>query len=210
MPLIMFVSISTRAATPVKPLPGPASFVGAPRGAFCFAASLSVGRRIEEAQPRFNVESPGLPASIGRHNADDLARSLEANVVPRPYPVTVRERLGHRDLKFARDLAHILTLARAISLSRRIVGTLECGFVRAVRRRTAQGRYPEWRGQATLRDSYQGQKSCASFRFSKGNCTRPGIQSGVGPWSSYQGRLVSRSRGRWRIATITSRVIPRQ
>ena len=89
----------------------------APRGAFRFASALSVGRRIEKAQSRFNVESPRLRASIGGHNPDDLARFLEANVVPRPYPVTVRERLGHCDLKFARDPAHVLTLARIISLS---------------------------------------------------------------------------------------------
>ena len=70
-----------RAATPVKLLPGPASLVRVPRGVFRFARTLSVGRRIEKAQSRFNVELPRLCASVGEHNPDDLARFLEADVV---------------------------------------------------------------------------------------------------------------------------------
>lgn len=87
-----------------------------------------MGCRIEEAQPRGNVESPRLPAGVGRHNADDLARFFEANVIPGPYLVTVGERFGYRDLKFACDLAHVLTLARTVSLSRFDAGCDEMMF----------------------------------------------------------------------------------
>ena len=101
----------------VEILPGPSARACAARLPACFACLLPSGRRVEEPQARFDVKPIGWRAGIGGHHANNFAGLLETDVVAGPDPVMIRERFRYRDLEFAGNLGHALTLARAASLS---------------------------------------------------------------------------------------------
>src|SRR4051794_37976016 len=108
--------VSTRAATRMQLLSRPAAVawraaMRALPGLIPFG--LTCGGFVEQRQP---LGGRQRAPRILRHDADAVAIHQPVDLVARPYAEAVGHRFWHGDLQFARDLGHILTIARTTAL----------------------------------------------------------------------------------------------
>jgi len=121
--------VSTREATSVEVFTSPAAldFVGLPRGLFCarrlalrpasFALSLPLGRFIKQTQPFLDAECLLLsPAAAWEHYPNRIPSRHPVQLIAGADAVLVGYGLGKRKLQLTGNLAHVLTIARTISL----------------------------------------------------------------------------------------------
>src|SRR5262245_24709260 len=99
---------STRTATLVQILPGPAAIrarASGHRPGLALAQSLTLRGRIERLEASFGSRRSLPPTE--RHDTDRIARRAPFDLVTWTDPVLIGDRVRHR----ARDLGHVLSLS---------------------------------------------------------------------------------------------------
>src|SRR5438045_9512904 len=103
--------VSTRAATGVEILSGPASVFGLLSSGFCTFAN-PFGRLVEQPEPDVTVFSDTLATRW--NNSNHITGCYPINVVAGLNLVHIRNRLWQSDLEFRCNFSHILTIKDGI------------------------------------------------------------------------------------------------